>query len=56
MTTELPKAYDFQSTEQRLYKVWEEGGFFQPYNDPRKEGFDPAKKPFVIAIPPPCHR
>ena len=53
MTTELPKAYDFQSTEQRLYKVWEEGGFFQPYNDPRKEGFDPAKKPFVIAIPPP---
>ncbi|MEN6529144.1 MAG: valine--tRNA ligase [Anaerolineaceae bacterium] len=53
MTTELPKAYDFQSTEQRLYKVWEEGGFFQPYNDPRKEGFDPSKKPFVIAIPPP---
>ncbi|HOV07160.1 MAG TPA: valine--tRNA ligase, partial [Anaerolineaceae bacterium] len=53
MTTELPKAYDFQSTEQRLYKVWEEGGFFQPYNDPRKEGFDPSKKPFVITIPPP---
>ena len=49
----LAKAYDFNSTEQRLYKKWEESGYFQPSNDPRKEGFDPSIKPFVISIPPP---
>ena len=49
----LAKAYDFHSTEQRLYHWWEEGGFFQPSNDPNREGFDPETKPFVISIPPP---
>ena len=52
MSYDLPKAYDFKSTEQRLYKWWEESGFFQPSNDPNKPGFDPTKKPFVISIPP----
>ncbi len=50
---ELPKAYDYKSTEPRIYAMWEAGGFFQPWNDPRKEGFDPSIKPFVISIPPP---
>ena len=50
---ELAKAYDFHATEQRLYKWWEESGYFQPANDPRTEGFDPSIKPFVISIPPP---
>ena len=49
----LPKAYDFSATEQRLYAWWESNGYFQPANDPNKPGFDPAKKPFVISIPPP---
>ncbi len=49
----LAKAYDFHATEERLYKYWEESGFFQPSNDPRKPGFDPSQKPFVICIPPP---
>jgi len=49
----LAKAYDFKATEERLYKKWEEGGYFQPANDPAKEGFDPTRKPFVISIPPP---
>ena len=53
MTQKLAKAYDFRSTEQRLYRKWEEGGYFQPSNDPGKEGFDPSRKPFVISIPPP---
>ena len=51
--TDLPKAYDFRSTEERLYKFWEERGFFAPSSDPKKPGFDPTKKPFVISIPPP---
>jgi valyl-tRNA synthetase len=50
---ELPKAYDFKSTEARIYAMWEAGGFFQPHNDPNKSGFDPTIEPFVIAIPPP---
>ncbi len=50
---ELPKAYDFKSTEPRIYAMWEAGGFFKPHNDPNKPDFDPTVKPFVISIPPP---
>jgi valyl-tRNA synthetase len=50
---ELPKAYDFKSTEPRIYAMWEQGGYFQPWNDPNKPDFDPNVEPFVIAIPPP---
>jgi valyl-tRNA synthetase len=50
---ELPKAYDFKSTEARIYAMWETGGFFKPHNDPNRPGFDPKVKPFVITIPPP---
>ncbi len=49
----LPKAYDFKGTEQRLYEFWEKNGYFEPTNDPNKPGFDASKKPFVISIPPP---
>jgi valyl-tRNA synthetase len=49
----LPKTYDFNSIEERIYKMWETKGFFSPWNDPKKEGFDPDIKPFVISIPPP---
>lgn len=44
--TDMPKAYDPQETEQRLYDWWESQGFFTP-------NIDPDKKPFVIVIPPP---
>src|SRR5512145_1344183 len=50
---ELPKAYDFKSTEPRIYEMWETGGYFKPWNDPNKPDFDPNVEPFVIAIPPP---
>jgi len=50
---ELPKAYDFKSTEQRIYATWEKGGYFKPHNDPNKPDFDPNVKPFTISIPPP---
>ena len=46
MTESLPKTYDFASTEKRLYGWWEKSGYFKPK-------IDPAKKPFVISIPPP---
>jgi valyl-tRNA synthetase len=50
---DLPKAYDFQATEQHIYEMWENGGYFRPWNDPKQPGFDPNVKPFVISIPPP---
>ncbi|MCB9144826.1 MAG: valine--tRNA ligase [Anaerolineales bacterium] len=53
MTKELPKAYDFKSTESRIYAMWEAGKYFKPHNDPNQPDFDPNVKPFVIAIPPP---
>jgi valyl-tRNA synthetase len=49
----LPKTYDFQATEQRIYEWWEKSGFFKPSNDPNRRDFDPGQKPFVISIPPP---
>jgi hypothetical protein len=49
----LSKTYNFHDTEQRIYEWWEKSGYFIPSNDPNKPGFDPAKKPFVISIPPP---
>jgi valyl-tRNA synthetase len=42
MTKELPKAYDFKSTEPRIYAMWEAGGYFKPWNDPNKPDFDPS--------------
>jgi len=50
---ELAKAYDFRATEPRVYEMWERGGYFGPWNDPNRPGFDPSVKPFVISIPPP---
>lgn len=49
----LPKTYDFKAAEERLYKFWEEKGYFKPTNDPNLPGHDPKQKPYVISIPPP---
>jgi valyl-tRNA synthetase len=49
---ELPKTYDFSTTETRLYEWWEKSGFFTPQSDPNQDGFDANKEPFVISIPP----
>src|SRR5512146_232195 len=51
--TNIAKAYDFNATEPRVYQMWERGGYFKPWNDPNKSGFDPSIRPFVISIPPP---
>jgi len=50
---ELPKTYDFKNTEQRIYEMWEQNGYFKPSNDPNHAGHDSTKKPYVISIPPP---
>lgn len=43
---ELAKAYNANLVEDSLYKKWDESGYFSPK-------IDPAKKPFVIMMPPP---
>ncbi len=49
----IPKTYDFKSTEERLYNWWEEQGYFKPHNQPQNEDFNPNIPTYVIAIPPP---
>ncbi len=46
MAKELPKVYDPKEVEDRIYKMWEEGGYFHAK-------IDPSKKPFTIVMPPP---
>ena len=43
---DLPKGYEPGKVEQRIYRFWEEGGYFKPR-------IDPDKTPFVISMPPP---
>jgi valyl-tRNA synthetase len=50
---ELPKTYNFQDTEARIYQMWESRGYFKPTNDPNLPGHDPDVRPYVISIPPP---
>jgi len=44
--SEMSKAYDHRQVEERLYRFWEEGGYFRP----TPVG---AQAPFVITMPPP---
>ena len=46
MSKELPKAYEPQEVEGRIYEMWEKGGCFKAHRDP-------DKKAFTIAMPPP---
>lgn len=48
MDEKLLKPYDPKNTEDRIYKLWEESGFFNPDNLPETNG-----KPFTIVMPPP---
>ena len=43
---ELPKVYEPQQVENKIYNMWEENGYFRPT---QKEG----AKPFTIVMPPP---
>ena len=46
MSNELPKIYDPSAVEEKLYKFWNDSGFFNAE-------VDENKKPFTIVIPPP---
>ena len=46
MARELPKVYEPQQVENRIYEMWEQGGYF-------KAGKEQHRKPFTIVMPPP---
>ena len=46
-TKQMPKTFDFKEAESRLYKWWEENGWFKP------EVAAQNAEPFVISMPPP---
>ena len=46
MSKQLDKIYDPKAVEERLYKFWEESGFFHMEADK-------TKKPYTIVMPPP---
>ena len=46
MSKELNKTYDPKDIEDRLYKKWEDNGYFHAE-------VDRSKKPFTIVMPPP---
>ena len=46
MTRELPKVYESQQVEDKIYTMWENGGYFHADNAA-------DKKPFTIVMPPP---
>ena len=46
MSKELSKTYDPKDIEDRLYKKWEDNGYFHAE-------VDRSKKPFTIVMPPP---
>ena len=53
---EIPKRFDFKTTEERIYRKWLErqafASVFDPEGRPRSEA-EAGKPPFVIVIPPP---
>ncbi len=45
---DFPKVYDPHAHEERIYRLWEESGYFNPDTLPPRH-----KKPFTIIMPPP---
>lgn len=51
MSTILQPQYNPRGIEDKIYRMWEESGFFNPDKLPRARGR--AAKPFIIIMPPP---
>ena len=51
--TELPKTYNPQAVEKRLYDWWEKHGYFRPETQFEKGLASRDQRPFVISMPPP---
>src|SRR3989344_9117730 len=49
----LLKPYNPAETEERIYKLWEESGFFNPDNLPVAKSYKLKAKSFCVIMPPP---
>ena len=45
---QIPKAYEPEKVEEKIYRLWEGGGYFKPISAKASAG-----RPFVVAMPPP---
>ena len=48
MSSDINKAYDPKEIEDKIYKIWEKSGYFNPDNLPKGR-----KEKYSIVIPPP---
>ncbi|OGY62859.1 MAG: valine--tRNA ligase [Candidatus Harrisonbacteria bacterium RIFCSPHIGHO2_01_FULL_44_13] len=53
MTEELSKAYDPKVTEEKIYKLWQESGYFNPDNFANLKNLKLKTKNYSIHLPPP---
>lgn len=52
MSIELPKTYNHKEVEDKIYKIWEESGFFAPEAHQHSADNPNKDKPFTIIMPP----
>src|SRR3989344_1027094 len=52
MNNKLLKPYNPKETEGRIYKLWEESGYFNPDNLPLRQAQGKPAEPFCIIMPP----
>ncbi|MBI1960798.1 MAG: valine--tRNA ligase, partial [Candidatus Liptonbacteria bacterium] len=50
---ELGKRFDFEQEEERIYRTWEESGYFAPEQCVKDGVCAPDAEPFSIVLPPP---
>src|SRR3989344_2589085 len=50
---ELPKAYNAKETEDHIYNLWEQSGYFNPDECVKKGVCEKNAKAFSIVLPPP---
>lgn len=53
MNEKLLKPYNPQETEDKIYKKWEDSGFFNPENSIKAGHTAPDAEPYTIVLPPP---
>ncbi len=53
LMTKLESRYEHQKTEEKIYKLWEKSGYFDPDNLPAPKSSKLKAKSFTIIMPPP---
>ncbi|MDP3901423.1 MAG: valine--tRNA ligase [bacterium] len=53
MTNEPHKTYDHKASEEKIYKLWEDSGYFAPEAHQSQAGNLESKKSYCIIMPPP---